>query len=115
MKDRNILDTVIEFEKQIEAMQQQFGAFKQFIALMMEEQQALQTENLHLRTRLEEVIAQQPTTEEKNNATPDIGEGYDNLARLYYEGYHVCHVHFGSTRKDEDCLFCLAFLNKQNG
>ena len=115
MKDRNILDTVIEFEKQIEAMQQQFGAFKQFIALMMEEQQALQTENHHLRTRLEEVIAQQPTAEEKNNATPDIGEGYDNLARLYYEGYHVCHVHFGSTRKDEDCLFCLAFLNKQNG
>lgn len=114
MKDRNILDTVIEFEKQIEAMQQQFGAFKQFIALMMEEQQALQTENLHLRTRLEEVIAQQPT-EAKNNTTPDIGEGYDNLARLYYEGYHVCHVHFGSTRKDEDCLFCLAFLNKQNG
>ena len=116
MKDRNILDTVIEFEKQLEAMQQQFGAFKQFVAIMMEEQQALQTENLHLRTRLEEVLSKQTVQKESTEKTShtDISEGYDNLARLYYEGYHVCHVHFGSSRKDEDCLFFLAFLNKQN-
>ncbi len=37
MKDRNFLDTVMEFEQQLEAMQEQFGALKQFVALMMEE------------------------------------------------------------------------------
>ena len=57
MKDRNFLDTVMEFEQQLESMQQQFSALKQFVAHMMEEHQTLQTENLHLRTRLEELLA----------------------------------------------------------
>ncbi len=119
MKDRNLLDTVMEFEQQLESMHQQFNALKQFVAHMMEEHQTLQTENLHLRTRLEALLAQDANTnqqtEELKKEVIDIGEGYDNLARLYNEGFHVCHVHFGGSRKGEDCLFCLSFLNKQNG
>ena len=119
MKDRNLLDTVMEFEQQLESMHQQLNALKQFVAHMMEEHQTLQTENLHLRTRLEALLAQDANTnqqtEELKKEVIDIGEGYDNLARLYNEGFHVCHVHFGGSRKGEDCLFCLSFLNKQNG
>ncbi len=40
------------------------------------------------------------------------GEGYDQLGRIYNEGYHVCPVAYGQRRVD-GCLFCIAFMEKE--
>ncbi|WP_049750064.1 initiation control protein YabA [Syntrophomonas wolfei] len=44
---------------------------------------------------------------------PDIEvESYENLGKVYKEGYHICPAAFGQSR-NEECLFCLAFMEKE--
>lgn len=121
---KEVFDSVSNMEIQIGHLYRQLGELKQHLAEILEENNSLKLENEHLRRRLEsttEKQEQQPKQGKKaavqadsvdrNNF--DIGEGYDNLARLYQEGFHICNIHFGSPRKEGDCLFCLSFLNKK--
>lgn len=123
MDKKEIFDSVSSMESQIGELYKQLGDLKHHVAEILEENNLLKIENEHLRRRLDQqvihkkqpanpkkVINQQEVKEERGF---DIGEGYDNLARLYQEGFHICNLHFGSPRKEGDCLFCLSFLNKK--
>jgi regulator of replication initiation timing len=119
---KEFFDSVSNMEQQIDHLHRQLGELKEFLAEMVEENHSLKLENEHLRRRLEQTEASSAAAAGQAQAMEragegekalDIGEGYDNLARLYQEGFHICNIHFGSPRKDEDCLFCLSFLNKK--
>jgi regulator of replication initiation timing len=122
---KEIFDSVITMETQIGHLYTKLGELKKHLAEILEENNSLKLENEHLRRRLDQTAVQtkaKANQDQKSNAVPsldtedkaiDIGEGYDNLARLYQEGFHICNLHFGSPRKDGDCLFCLSFLNKK--
>ena len=123
MDKKGIFDSVSSMESQIGELYKQLGELKHHVAEMLEENNLLKIENEHLRRRLDQhfeekkqaksAAKKKENDESKVDKAFDIGEGYDNLARLYQEGFHICNLHFGSPRKEGDCLFCLSFLNKK--
>lgn len=124
MDKKEIFDSVSNMEVQIGHLYRQLGELKLHLAEILEENNSLKLENEHLRRRLDQSIDKKDPAIKKDNKgdssalqadknLADIGEGYDNLARLYQEGFHICNLHFGSLRKEGDCLFCLSFLNKK--
>lgn len=123
MDKKGIFDSVSSMESQIGELYKQLGELKHHVAEMLEENNLLKIENEHLRRRLDQhfeekkqaksAAKKKENDELKVDKAFDIGEGYDNLARLYQEGFHICNLHFGSPRKEGDCLFCLSFLNKK--
>lgn len=114
MNKRQIFEQVSQLETQIGELYEQLGNLKNDLSEIIEENHRLQVENKHLRTYLDKEKengdeSEKTAKKEKESTLP--GEGFDNLARIYKEGFHICHMQFGSPRTDEDCLFCLELFD----
>lgn len=126
MDKREIFVKMASIEERVGHLHREIGELKDVIVQLMEENVQLHVENDHLRNWLNTQADESTKKEVEKKASranhpsgkqvarekkKSVGEGYDNLARLYAEGFHICNVHYGSLRKEGDCLFCLSFLS----
>ncbi|TXK78219.1 DNA replication initiation control protein YabA [Paenibacillus sp. N3.4] len=113
MDKQDIFEQVDGIEERMGTTYAELGALKKRIIMLIEENKRLSIENQQLRKliRQDETVLEQPEGETKE-PLPLTGAGYDNLTRLYNEGFHICNVYYGHLRTEGDCLFCLSFLNK---
>jgi regulator of replication initiation timing len=71
----------------------------------------LDEENLRLRKELA-AIYRAGLAEGTISGDAGLHRGFFNLLGLYDHDFHICNIYFGRKRTG-DCLFCMAFLRKE--
>lgn len=105
--DEEILSLLASFWESLQALTLEFQQIKDATYELYKENEDLQKENENLKKLL---FAKKEQVENKEDGDPEeVGAGYANLARLYEEGFHICHLNFAEKRHG-DCLFCQKIL-----
>ena len=89
----------MKLSEDLSRMERQMEILLKEVRELKSETSKLEKQNMHLRALLYE--------------QKELGEGFENLLRIYHEGFHICPNHFAGAREGEDCIFCLSFLESQ--
>lgn len=103
---KHLTALIMDFEGTIEGLLKELQTLKMRAFALEEENEKLRREITEL---YRDFLPQQNPVVKK--PVPKTSEGKVNLQRLYNEGFHVCHPHFGQSREGADCLFCVGFLS----
>lgn len=82
---------LLELEEKVKALAEELATIRKYVVRLEEDNRSLQS-----------------IVHKKNTAV----SGEANLKALFDAGFHICPSHFGAAR-DEDCIFCTSFLNKE--
>lgn len=103
--DEEFLNLLAHFSESLQAITLDFQKIKDQTYQLYKDKEELILEN----QQLKKILFSQQKRQMEEVQEPQLGTGYANLAYLYQDGFHICHLNFAQRRRG-DCLFCQKLL-----